>query len=456
MFAILYSLSNRHFHILYKSIYLFSILIFAFTGCNAPHKTKTKEHLYLQKIDSLENFLATHKMENSEGYYWLATPDSLNSAIDMSLYTGVPGIVLFYLEYYQTTGDSLFLNMAINGGEYIITHIPADNPDKYNVGLYTGLAGQAYTLLELYNTTGHSHYLKALQHIVNILNASAERTHSGLHWGKINDVVYGSAGIGLFLLDYAKYIRNSKADSINISIANELVASAEKTENGIRWNMMPQMEYYMDNFSHGTAGVAYYLTQMYISTQNEKYLQGALSAADYLLTAEDKRGWVCHHSPGGEDLYYMSWCHGPAGTSRLYYALWEATGDQSWVRRITKPAYAMLNLDLATDRYDGLWYNFGRCCGDAGIAEYYLWIYRLTSDQRFLDASYMLTQRILENATVEKNAYKWVHAENRVSPDDRMAQSGLMQGSAGIGLWLLELVAFERGKLPMIHFPDKP
>ena len=45
----------------------------------------------------------------------------------------------------------------------------------------------------------------------------------------------------------------------------------------------------------------------------------ALAGAHYLeavANTEDGGFKVFHHEPGGETLYYMSWCHGPAGTSR--------------------------------------------------------------------------------------------------------------------------------------------
>jgi hypothetical protein len=36
------------------------------------------------------------------------------------------------------------------------------------------------------------------------------------------------------------------------------------------------------------------------------------------------------------------------------------------------------------------------------------------------------------------------------------AQTGWMQGAAGIGAWYLRLDAFEGGRKPSIRFPDSP
>ena len=51
---------------------------------------------------------------------------------------------------------------------------------------------------------------------------------------------------------------------------------------------------------------------------------------------------------------------------------------------------------------------------------------------------------------------RWVQAEHRVRPELLVAQTGYMQGAAGIGIWLLHLDAFDRGKKSWIRLPDSP
>ena len=48
----------------------------------------------------------------------------------------------------------------------------------------------------------------------------------------------------------------------------------------------------------------------------------------------------------------------------------------------------------------------------------------------------------------------WVQAEHRVRPEFRVAQTGYMQGAAGIGLWLLEADAHRTGRSFGLTFPD--
>jgi hypothetical protein len=61
---------------------------------------------------------------------------------------------------------------------------------------------------------------------------------------------------------------------------------------------------------------------------------------------------------------------------------------------------------------------------------------------------------LMAKATVEDGRMKWIQAEHRVRPELLIAQTGLMQGAAGIGLFLLHLDSFEQGTWPKINLPD--
>jgi hypothetical protein len=51
---------------------------------------------------------------------------------------------------------------------------------------------------------------------------------------------------------------------------------------------------------------------------------------------------------------------------------------------------------------------------------------------------------------------RWIQAEHRINPDLLVAQTGYMQGAAGVGMLLLHLDQFGRGKKAQIFFPDSP
>ena len=101
--------------------------------------------------------------------------------------------------------------------------------------------------------------------------------------------------------------------------------------------MSPDFARRMPNFSHGTAGVGHCLSELAGATGEERFLEAARSAGAYLeaivapIGTEGTEGaLVFHHEPEGEDLFYLGWCHGPAGTARFLLALERATGEPAW------------------------------------------------------------------------------------------------------------------------------
>lgn len=66
------------------------------------------------------------------------------------------------------------------------------------------------------------------------------------------------------------------------------------------------------------------------------------------------------------------------------------------------------------------------------------------------------SEDLLARATKDGDGLKWIQAENRVQPNLLVAQTGLMQGATGIGLWLLHMDEYDHGKKPLVILPDSP
>jgi hypothetical protein len=89
-------------------------------------------------------------------------------------------------------------------------------------------------------------------------------------------------------------------------------------------------------------------------------------------------------SQEGMSLYYLGWCHGPSGTSRLFYSLFSSTQDRQWLDIIEDSAWSVIGSDVPL-RPDvpGFWNNLGQCCGNAGIVEFFLHLYRTTGKDQY-------------------------------------------------------------------------
>jgi len=220
--------------------------------------------------------------------------------------------------------------------------------------------------------------------------------------------------------------------------------------------MNPGYPKLMPNFSHGTAGISYFLAELYRATGEKAFLEGALSGAAYLLKITNDNGLIFHHEPDGEDLFYLGWCHGPTGTGRLYYRLWKETGDEKWRDALIKSADGLMKTGIPEKRTTGFWNNESICCGTAGVADYFLSLHEVLGDEKYLAFARRATKTILSNAVQKEKGISWVQAEHRVKPLFLEEQTGYMQGASGIALWLLRLENFEEEKKPTIVLPDSP
>ena len=117
----------------------------------------------------------------------------------------------------------------------------------------------------------------------------------------------------------------------------------------------------------------------------------------------------------------------------------------TWVPRLARGISAM----GVPARSPGFWENISQCCGNAGVIQFAL-------DQKNLSYAQTVTADLMSRATRDGDALKWVQAENRIQPENVVAQTGFMQGAAGVGTVLLHLDAAERNAKWDVTFPDSP
>jgi lantibiotic modifying enzyme len=338
----------------------------------------------------------------------------------------------------------------------LIETLPVTISSPGQTGLYTGIAGIGFVLEETYKAAKESKYRKGALTCVERIYKSTKQVNSGIDWNNVTDIISGSSGIGLFLLYASEKMEHSTSLDLAIKTGNHLTGLGIPEKNGLKWPMSPDYPRLMPNFSHGTAGVCYFLCSLYEKTDQKKFLETALKGAHYLLEVTNEQGFIFHHEPEGDDLCYLGWCHGPPGTARLYYKLWQITNDERWLQAIEKSAQGMINSGIPETQVPGFWNNVSQCCGTAGVADFFLNLYKITKKNDYLEFTQKLTENLILQATAEKNGLKWIQAEHRTRPDFLVAQTGFMQGAAGVGMWLLHFDAFEQNKKPRIKFPDSP
>ena len=405
----------------------------------------------------IARWLTSSGRDVSGGRIWPVDPEKPEEVV-AHLYSGTSGIVLFFLEAHRSTGDAAYLEQARAGGDYLLSHLD-QTFESEGPGLYTGIAGVGYVLDRVQAATGEEKYLEGVLQTVELLKDQALPNGKGVQWNDVTDVISGSAGIGLFLLQVDRELGLPQARDLAVGAGDRLLELAIPQEPGLKWAMSPELARFMPNFSHGTAGVAYFLASLHQATGEKRFLDAALAGAEYLKSIADVTGNSCllfHHEPEGEDLFYLGWCHGPAGTARLFYRLFEITKDPEWMKWVRMSAQGVLESGIPEKRTPGFWNNVSQCCGSAGVAEFFLSLHEITKEREYLDFARRLTDDALARSTRDGGGLRFVQAENRSQPEVLKAQTGYMQGAAGIGLWLLRLHAFEKGERPGVILPDSP
>ena len=404
---------------------------------------------HLENARAVGKWLQDVAVLGDGGMDWPVVPDeALPSSPD--LYSGTAGVVLFFLEMAQATGEAEYLQTAMRGADYLVTRMGR----VQQPGLYTGLAGIAFTLEMVYRATGEGRYREVALQCLERIHARALEEGAGVRWNASTDIISGSAGIGLFLLWAAENMEHPASRDLAVRAGRRLAQLGLKADDGSKWAMNADDPRLYPNFSHGTAGVCYFLVRLYEETAEPEFLGAAVEGGRYLQAVANQAGLVFHDEPGGEELYYLGWCHGPPGTSRLFEGLRKITGEASWAAMVHRSAGSMLASGLPQRQLPGFWNNVGQCCGSAGVGEFFLRLYQSEGEEAYLEFCERITADIYDRADSSGDALKWVQAEHRVQPELLQAQTGLMQGAAGIGLWLLHLDGHFQGRQPFVVLPD--
>lgn len=416
-------------------------------------------------------FIRAQKVEGRSKWRRTDAPDA---GSDYSLYHGSCGIILLLLELHAAGQDPGALVEAVAAGEEVLAYL--ERKDHLSVSPSTGWPGYAFALSELARASGREDFRAAAVRCLDRLRAQASDLGAGIGWiepmpfsditgitgdREIYDQSVGAAGAGLVLLyAHAQGLHPSALDWA-VAVGERLLEVAEPDPDGLRWRMMSDMPFPFTapNFAHGGAGVGYFLAELHRATGEPRYLEAAAEAARYTLSRARPAGsgrLVCHTEEARNPIFYLGACHGPAGTGRLLLELHALTGDEAWLQAARDLMTGLTSTGAPETRSKGYWNNFGQCCGDAGVGEFALLMAARTGDAAYRDLAERCAGVILAQSETAEDGRRWRHAEHRDRPDFLQAQTGYMQGAAGIASFLLHLATTVEGRPVKIPMPDWP
>ena len=343
--------------------------------------------------------------------------------------------------------------------------------EEAGCGLFSGIGGWAVVLHELAEA-GDPDAAPLVQRVLSTVAAGATVTGDDeVNWHDYTEMIWGTAGVGCVLLALGpRYLGRDPAVDLAVRAGNWLLTHAEPAPGGgSRWRMgeawrvrYPDRDPLFPNFAHGTAGIAFFLSQLAAATGASRYLDAALAGADWILGSTvrvDRERDTCmafHHEPDGTAEYTLGWCHGPPGLGSLFRSLELTTGSAHWRSWLRRAARADLLSGIPERREPGFWDNVARCCGSAGVAEFFLDLHVLENRDEDLAFARVLVDDLLDRAIVDGAGMRWSNYEYRAAEPDLPPETTYLQGAAGIGSTLLRLHRQLSGDPWAVNWPHLP
>ena len=426
---------------------------------------------YLAAAEQAGEWLLATAERSPQGWYWRVTPGA-SADVEPSLGWGTVGPVMFFVEAFRTTGDERWLRAAREGARWMDAHLDETAAGWAGCGLLTGIGGWAVVLNELAAATNagdasDEQVGDLARRVLETIANHASVTDEGVHWHDLTEMVWGTAGVGSVMLTLGAEYLGSRATETAVRAGDWLLTQAEAAPKaGIRWSLgrryeaeHPDDQRRFPNFAHGAAGIGFFLARLAQVTGEQRFADASLAATEWIMTTVRTDQDTCaafHHDPDGTELFTLGWCHGPPGLGWLFRQLELTTGAKDWRTWLRRAARADLISGIPARREPGFWDNVARCCGSAGVAEFFLDLHLLEQNPADLAFAVTMVDDILDRAIADSNGMRWSNYEFRLPQPDLPPETTYMQGAPGIASTLLRLHRHLAGDPWTVHWPHAP
>lgn len=355
-------------------------------------RTLTDED-YLNSAIETANWLKTLEIKTEHGKIWKNFPDEQNGfGRDIMLfgptniYSGSAGIGIFFLRLYEATKDKKYLEEAKEAANHIISietsakwYEDTLNSDiggvipvpGWAIGYSNGPMGQALFLDDIYHVTGEEKYKNYVIKVADDLLEAGKYTEEGLHWSNEEDVV---------------------ADG----------------------------------------GFVFFLVQVYEHFGDEKYLDAARKAADYIakdaLPAKNggKYWKLLDLSLIGfeKETTFPGFSHGTAGTAWMFAIIYKATKDERYLELAREGAKYLEGIAVGDEEAALIPYQdhpvtgptndkfyLGTCHGPAGHTLLFRILYEITGEEEYKDWMIRISRGTIRAGAPERFSWGFWNAQ---------------------------------------------
>ena len=364
-------------------------------------------------------------MEKLDGAWKVA-----HRALGPDLYSGTSGIALFLDRLHTFTGERLFRETAEGAILQASSRIPHLAPNV-RPSLYLGITGIACTLSLMGLEDEARHALKVLTQA----NGLSEQNYKNSL-----DVIGGIAGAIPPLLSLGRTLSDDTLIELGIRFGEILLNTARKSESGWSWNTMavaPERRLEdLTGFSHGTAGIAWSLSELFEFTKDSRFRTAAEEARRYENSHfnPQQANWPDFRYRYDPDSTYkdgpsypISWCHGAPGIGLDRLRAYEILGCET-LRKEAETAIQTTGAMLSFTKGA----NFSLCHGLGGNADLLIYSSMVLNDPARMALPEQVGEQGIEQ--IERQDLRWPCG---VTEGDETPN--LMLGTAGIGYFYLRL-----------------
>ena len=414
----------------------------------------------LQLAVDVGEWLAAEGQAQATGSAWPADAHQ-SETLAYDLGSGTAGVVIYFLSLYGATGNDKYLELAARGGTYLAAML--DDAESFGTGsrrasLYTGIAGVGVALELL--AEHRPAYSADVDKVVSLLESWSTEEPAGTRWSdEFNDLLYGDAGTILFLAWRAHRNRDQRARRLAVSASHFLLSQSEQAERGRIWRFRRSKPFNLPGFSHGTAGISYVLGTVGSLANEPALTDAAAEGFAYIVSIADVSehrisipyGWPEERWDG---LYEFGWAHGLVGSYASFTRLQQLGIETSEAARFSDLIINTLsNIGLPgspdepfAEPATPLDWRFGRAAvlsllSDSGAGD---------------DTRDAIWQDLADRARRGHQVAYWEVDAPEFMGGGRAAFTGILHGSAGIGLAILRLHAALLERPPYVSLPDDP
>ena len=371
-------------------------------------------------------------LEPIEGQYQVVT-----RTFGTDLYSGLSGIALFLAEIALRVSDPV-IDRTLNGAIANILQQTQEKPSPSAFGVYSGRMGTGYTLWKIGKLVKNDTWKKAGIDMMQELRKEAIGDHE-------IDIISGVASAIPVLLKVHAEEGSTDLFDLAVKCGDFLLEKATKTASSWSWQTIPGNAG-LTGYSHGAAGIALALLELYTQTQKSEYWVAAMRGFQYEREhfVPQQNNWPDLREEAGQSTTPQNrccgemWCHGAPGIALSRLRAYQLTGDRNFLQE------AQLALDTTYKSVlKGLQNpasaSFCLCHGLAGNADILLTGATWLNQPQYVQAAHHVG--LLGYELYEKTQTDWPSGVNDPTGKTNGMEPtpGLMLGSAGTGYFYLRL-----------------